>query len=86
MQRLQGRGTTPGRMLIRFECLPEEPQGSVRTSSNRLLTKRVEIGDVIDQVYRHSRPEGHGGCLPIALRSLGFRYAFQGGGSDFGQG
>ncbi|MFN7159892.1 MAG: DNA-directed RNA polymerase subunit beta', partial [Erythrobacter cryptus] len=43
--------TTPGRMLI-GECLPKSHKVPFDIV-NRLLTKR-EIGDVIDQVYRHT--------------------------------
>src|SRR3546814_581391 len=43
--------TTPGRMLI-GECLPKSHTVPFDVVS-RLLTKK-EIGDVIDQVYRHT--------------------------------
>src|SRR3546814_2134786 len=43
--------TTPGRMLI-GECLPKSHTVPFDVV-NRLLTKK-EIGDVIDQVYRHT--------------------------------
>ena len=67
--------TTPGRMLI-GECLPKNhkvPYDIV----NRLLTKK-EIGDVIDQVYRHTGQKDTV-LFADAIMGLGFRYAFKAG-------
>ncbi len=67
--------TTPGRMLL-AECLPlshKVPFGTV----NRLLTKK-EIGDVIDQVYRHTGQKDTV-LFADAIMSLGFKYAFKAG-------
>ena len=67
--------TTPGRMLI-GECLPKNfkvPFDIV----NRLLTKK-EIGDVIDQVYRHTGQKDTV-LFADAIMSLGFRHAFKAG-------
>ena len=67
--------TTPGRMLI-AETLPKSHKVPFDTV-NRLLTKK-EIGDVIDQVYRHT---GQKDTVLFAdgIMSLGFRHAFQAG-------
>ena len=67
--------TTPGRMLI-GECLPQShtvPFDLV----NRLLTKK-EIGDVIDQVYRHTGQKDTV-LFADAIMSLGFKHAFKAG-------
>jgi DNA-directed RNA polymerase subunit beta' len=67
--------TTPGRMLI-GECLPKShtvPYSVI----NRLLTKK-EIGDVIDQVYRHTGQKDTV-LFADAIMSLGFRNAFKAG-------
>ncbi len=67
--------TTPGRMLI-GECLPKNfkvPFDIV----NRLLTKK-EIGDVIDQVYRHTGQKDTV-LFADAIMSLGFKHAFKAG-------
>ncbi|WP_284126381.1 DNA-directed RNA polymerase subunit beta' [Parerythrobacter aestuarii] len=67
--------TTPGRMLI-GECLPKNhkvPYDIV----NRLLTKK-EIGDVIDQVYRHTGQKDTV-LFADAIMVLGFRHAFKAG-------
>ena len=67
--------TTPGRMLI-GECLPKNhkvPYDIV----NRLLTKK-EIGDVIDQVYRHTGQKDTV-LFADAIMGLGFRHAFKAG-------
>ena len=67
--------TTPGRMLI-GECLPKNhkvPYDIV----NRLLTKK-EIGDVIDQVYRHTGQKDTV-LFADAIMALGFRHAFRAG-------
>jgi DNA-directed RNA polymerase subunit beta' len=67
--------TTPGRMLI-GECLPKNHKVPFDII-NRLLTKR-EIGDVIDQVYRHTGQKDTV-LFADAIMSLGFRYAFKAG-------
>ena len=67
--------TTPGRMLI-GECLPKNhkvPYDIV----NRLLTKK-DIGDVIDEVYRHTGQKDTV-LFADAIMTLGFRYAFKAG-------
>jgi len=67
--------TTPGRMLI-AECLPKSAKVPFEIV-NRLLTKK-EIGDVIDQVYRHC---GQKETVLFAdgVMALGFRHAFLAG-------
>ncbi len=72
MQRFE---TTPGRMLI-GECLPKNHKVPFDII-NRLLTKR-EIGDVIDQVYRHTGQKDTV-LFADAIMSLGFRHAFKAG-------
>jgi DNA-directed RNA polymerase subunit beta' len=67
--------TTPGRMLI-GECLPKNHKVPFDIV-NRLLTKR-EIGDVIDQVYRHTGQKDTV-LFADAIMSLGFRHAFKAG-------
>src|SRR5688572_24163409 len=67
--------TTPGRMLI-GECLPKSHTVPFATV-NRLLTKK-EIGDVIDQVYRHTGQKDTV-LFADAVMALGFRHAFQAG-------
>ncbi|MDP4605685.1 MAG: DNA-directed RNA polymerase subunit beta', partial [Erythrobacter sp.] len=67
--------TTPGRMLI-GECLPKNHKVPFDII-NRLLTKR-EIGDVIDQVYRHTGQKDTV-LFADAIMSLGFRHAFKAG-------
>lgn len=72
---LQRFETTPGRMLI-GECLPKNfkvPFDIV----NRLLTKK-EIGDVIDQVYRHTGQKDTV-LFADAIMTLGFSHAFKAG-------
>ena len=67
--------TTPGRMLI-GECLPKAhtvPYDFI----NRLLTKK-EIGDVIDQVYRHTGQKDTV-LFADAIMTLGFSHAFKAG-------
>ncbi|MFN2099583.1 DNA-directed RNA polymerase subunit beta' [Altererythrobacter sp. MF3-039] len=67
--------TTPGRMLI-GECLPKNfkvPFDIV----NRLLTKK-DIGDVIDEVYRHTGQKDTV-LFADAIMVLGFRHAFKAG-------
>ncbi|WP_120716599.1 DNA-directed RNA polymerase subunit beta' [Tsuneonella amylolytica] len=67
--------TTPGRMLI-GECLPKKHTVPFEVI-NRLLTKK-EIGDVIDQVYRHTGQKDTV-LFADAIMSLGFRHAFKAG-------
>ncbi|MDQ4421156.1 DNA-directed RNA polymerase subunit beta' [Sphingobium sp. DEHP117] len=67
--------TTPGRMLL-GECLPKSHKVPFPIV-NRLLTKK-EIGDVIDQVYRHTGQKDTV-LFADAIMSLGFRHAFQAG-------
>ena len=67
--------TTPGRMLI-GECLPKNHKVPFDII-NRLLTKR-EIGDVIDQVYRHTGQKDTV-LFADAIMVLGFRHAFRAG-------
>ena len=67
--------TTPGRMLL-GETLPKSHKVPFETI-NRLLTKK-EIGDVIDQVYRHTGQKDTV-LFADAIMALGFRHAFQAG-------
>ncbi|WP_022682973.1 DNA-directed RNA polymerase subunit beta' [Sphingobium bisphenolivorans] len=67
--------TTPGRMLL-GECLPKSHKVPFDVV-NRLLTKK-EIGDVIDQVYRHTGQKDTV-LFADAIMALGFRHAFQAG-------
>jgi len=67
--------TTPGRMLI-GECLPKSHKVPFEVV-NRLLTKK-EIGDVIDQVYRHTGQKDTV-LFADAIMTLGFRNAFKAG-------
>lgn len=67
--------TTPGRMLI-GECLPKSHKVPFEIV-NRLLTKK-EIGDVIDQVYRHTGQKDTV-LFADAIMALGFRHAFKAG-------
>jgi len=67
--------TTPGRMLI-GECLPKSHTVPYEVV-NRLLTKK-EIGDVIDQVYRHTGQKDTV-LFADAIMALGFRHAFKAG-------
>ena len=67
--------TTPGRMLI-GECLPKRHTVPFDVV-NRLLTKK-EIGDVIDQVYRHTGQKDTV-LFADAIMALGFRNAFKAG-------
>ena len=67
--------TTPGRMLI-GECLPKSYKVPFDVV-NRLLTKK-EIGDVIDQVYRHTGQKDTV-LFADAIMVLGFRHAFKAG-------
>jgi DNA-directed RNA polymerase subunit beta' len=67
--------TTPGRMLI-GECLPKSHKVPYETI-NRLLTKK-DIGDVIDEVYRHTGQKDTV-LFADAIMALGFRHAFKAG-------
>ncbi len=67
--------TTPGRMLL-GECLPQSHKVPFDTV-NRLLTKK-ELGDVIDQVYRHTGQKDTV-LFADAIMALGFRHAFKAG-------
>ena len=67
--------TTPGRMLI-GECLPKSHKVPFEIV-NHLLTKK-EIGDVIDQVYRHTGQKDTV-LFADAIMSLGFKHAFKAG-------
>ncbi|HSG35269.1 MAG TPA: DNA-directed RNA polymerase subunit beta' [Sphingomonadaceae bacterium] len=72
---LQRVETTPGRMLI-GECLPKSHTVPFSVV-NRLLTKK-EIGDVIDQVYRHTGQKDTV-LFADAIMALGFRHACKAG-------
>ena len=74
-QYLRRLETTPGRMLI-GECLPKSHTVPFDVV-NRLLTKK-EIGDVIDQVYRHTGQK-ETVLFADAIMGLGFRNAFKAG-------
>ncbi|MDE0880924.1 MAG: DNA-directed RNA polymerase subunit beta', partial [Sphingomonas bacterium] len=67
--------TTPGRMLL-GECLPKSHKVPFDTV-NRLLTKK-DVGDVIDEVYRHTGQK-ETVLFADAIMSLGFRHAFRAG-------
>ncbi len=67
--------TTPGRMLI-GECLPKNHKVPFDII-NRLLTKK-ELGDVIDQVYRHTGQKDTV-LFADAIMVLGFKHAFKAG-------
>ena len=67
--------TTPGRMLI-GECLPKSHKVPFEIV-NRLLTKK-DVGDVIDEVYRHTGQKDTV-LFADAIMALGFRHAFQAG-------
>jgi DNA-directed RNA polymerase subunit beta' len=67
--------TTPGRMLL-GECLPQSHKVPFDVV-NRLLTKK-ELGDVIDQVYRHTGQKDTV-LFADAIMGLGFRHAFKAG-------
>jgi DNA-directed RNA polymerase subunit beta' len=74
-QYLKRFNTTPGRMLI-GECLPRSHKVPFEIV-NRLLTKK-DIGDVIDEVYRHTGQKDTV-LFADAIMSLGFRNAFKAG-------
>jgi DNA-directed RNA polymerase subunit beta' len=67
--------TTPGRMLI-GECLPRSHKVPFDVV-NRLLTKK-DVGDVIDEVYRHTGQKDTV-LFADAIMALGFRHAFKAG-------
>jgi DNA-directed RNA polymerase subunit beta' len=67
--------TTPGRMLL-GETLPKSHKVPFETV-NRLLTKK-DIGDVIDEVYRHTGQKDTV-LFADAIMQLGFRHAFTAG-------
>ena len=67
--------TTPGRMLL-GECLPKSHKVPFDIV-NRLLTKK-DVGDVIDEVYRHTGQK-ETVLFADAIMSLGFRNAFKAG-------
>jgi len=67
--------TTPGRMLI-GECLPKSFKVPFEVI-NKLLTKK-DVGDVIDQVYRHTGQKDTV-LFADAIMSLGFRHACRAG-------
>ena len=67
--------TTPGRMLI-GECLPRSHKVPFDVV-NRLLTKK-DVGDVIDEVYRHTGQKDTV-LFADAIMSLGFKHAFKAG-------
>ena len=75
VERMVRYETTPGRMLL-GECLPKSHKVPFETV-NRLLTKK-EVGDVIDQVYRHTGQKDTV-LFADAIMGLGFRHAFKAG-------
>ncbi len=75
VERMVRYETTPGRMLI-GECLPKSHTVPFDVV-NHLLTKK-EIGDVIDQVYRHTGQKDTV-LFADAIMALGFRNAFKAG-------
>jgi len=75
VERMVRYETTPGRMLI-GECLPKSHTVPFDVV-NKLLTKK-EIGDVIDQVYRHTGQK-ETVLFADAIMALGFRHAFKAG-------
>ena len=74
-QYLKRYQTTPGRMLL-GECLPKSHKVPFDVV-NRLLTKK-DVGDVIDEVYRHTGQK-ETVLFADAIMSLGFRNAFKAG-------
>ncbi len=67
--------TTPGRMLL-GETLPKSAKVPFDIV-NRLLTKK-DVGDVIDEVYRHTGQK-ETVLFADAIMALGFRHAFKAG-------
>ncbi|RYE56339.1 MAG: DNA-directed RNA polymerase subunit beta', partial [Rhizobiaceae bacterium] len=74
-QYLKRYETTPGRMLL-GETLPQSSKVPFETV-NRLLTKK-DVGDVIDEVYRHTGQK-ETVLFADAIMALGFRHAFKAG-------
>ena len=74
-QYLKRYETTPGRMLL-GETLPKSHKVPFEIV-NRLLTKK-DVGDVIDEVYRHTGQK-ETVLFADAIMSLGFRHAFKAG-------
>ncbi len=74
-QYLKRYETTPGRMLL-GETLPHSHKVPFETV-NRLLTKK-DVGDVIDEVYRHTGQK-ETVLFADAIMALGFRHAFRAG-------
>ncbi|SEN27111.1 DNA-directed RNA polymerase subunit beta' [Sphingomonas gellani] len=74
-QYLKRYETTPGRMLL-GETLPQSHKVPFEIV-NRLLTKK-DVGDVIDEVYRHTGQK-ETVLFADAIMSLGFRHAFRAG-------
>lgn len=74
-QYLKRYETTPGRMLL-GETLPKSHRVPFETV-NRLLTKK-DVGDVIDEVYRHTGQK-ETVLFADAIMALGFRHAFKAG-------
>ncbi|NEM13133.1 MAG: hypothetical protein G3W65_21350, partial [Xanthomonas perforans] len=74
-QYLKRYETTPGRMLL-GETLPKSHKVPFETV-NRLLTKK-DVGDVIDEVYRHTGQK-ETVLFADAIMALGFRHAFRAG-------
>ena len=74
-QYLKRYETTPGRMLL-GECLPKSSKVPFDTV-NRLLTKK-DVGDVIDEVYRHTGQK-ETVLFADAIMALGFKHAFKAG-------
>ncbi|WP_425230395.1 DNA-directed RNA polymerase subunit beta' [Sphingomonas sp.] len=74
-QYLKRYETTPGRMLL-GETLPKSHKVPFDTV-NRLLTKK-DVGDVIDEVYRHTGQKDTV-LFADAIMALGFRHAFKAG-------
>ena len=66
--------TTPGRMLL-GETLPKSSKVPFETV-NRLLTKK-DVGDVIDEVYRHTGQK-ETVLFADAIMALGFKPCVQG--------
>ncbi|MEJ6011279.1 DNA-directed RNA polymerase subunit beta' [Novosphingobium aquae] len=75
VERMVRYETTPGRMLI-GECLPKSHTVPFDVV-NKVLTKK-DIGDVIDQVYRHTGQKDTV-LFADAIMTLGFRHAFKAG-------
>ncbi|AZI37256.1 DNA-directed RNA polymerase subunit beta' [Caenibius tardaugens NBRC 16725] len=75
VERMVRYETTPGRMLI-GECLPKSHKVPFDVV-NRLLTKK-DVGDVIDEVYRHTGQKDTV-LFADAIMALGFRNAFKAG-------